>query len=137
MTYLRDDDIEKPFRNVRICPPQQTSQVFVTDGACTTVNIAAPVRTEGVVLGGEVRQGFKPMWILPDTLLSVSVTNNLNTEEWGLAIPLYFADRSGAFSGGLRFGHQWGGRNADGGRKAAESVFGGVVGAKVDLSGAR
>ena len=135
-SFVRTDDIEKPFRDVKICPPPVAGQTFVTDQTCTTVNIAAPVRKDSFVLGGEIRQGIEPFWIVPATLLSVRLTHDFKSDENGLVIPLYFAtDQTGTFTGGLRFGRTWGGRNADGSEKKAESLLGVVVGVSLGVDG--
>lgn len=135
-SFVRSDEIEKPFRDVRICPPPTAGQPFVTDQTCTTINIAAPVRKNSFVLGAELRQGIEPFWIVPPTLIAPRITHDFNTDENGLVVPLYFAtDLTGTFTGGLRFGHRWGGRNADGSDKKAESLIGVVIGVSIGVDG--
>lgn len=135
LAYIRNDQIEKTFKAVKVCPPATAGQAFATDQACTTLDIAAPVRTEGVVGGIEMRQGID-LRLLPPALLAPRLTYNFDNEEFGIAAPIYFAsDDKGVFTGGLRFGHVWGGKNADGTTKRPDTRIGVVFGVKIGLDG--
>lgn len=135
-SYVRADEIEKPFSNVEICPQPAIGQPFVTSQNCTTLNIAAPVRKNSFVLGGEVRQGIDPFWIVPPMLLSARLTHDFSTDENGLAVPLYLGtDLTGTFTSGVRVAHRWGGRTGDGREKKAETLVGIVFGVSLGLDG--
>ena len=135
-SFVRNDEIEKPFRDVRVCPAPSGGQPFTTDQACTTLNIARPVRKDSFVLGAELRQGIEPFWIVPPVLLAPRLTHDFSSRENGLVVPLYFAtDLTGTFTGGLRFAHTWGGRNADGSQKKSDALIGVVIGVSIGVDG--
>ncbi len=136
LTYKREDSIDEASRSVRICPPAVSGQAFATDQTCSTLNVAAPRRHEGVVLAGELRQGIEPNRILPPALVAAKLSYDTDTTEYGLVVPLYFAaDDKGIFTGGLRVAHTWNRRNADGTRREPETVVGVVIGASLGLNG--
>jgi hypothetical protein len=135
-SFVRNDEIQKPFRDVRICPASNGGQSFTTDQTCTTLNIAAPVRKDSLVLGAELRQGIEPLWILPPVMVAPRLTRDFSKKENGLVVPLYLAtDLTGTFTGGLRFAQTWGGRNADGSDKKAETLIGVVIGVSIGVDG--
>jgi len=135
VAYVRNDQFEKTAKDVQVCPPAPIGQAFVTDQTCTTLNIASPVRTEGFVVGGEIRQGID-LRVLPPILFAPRLTHAFDSGENGLAAPLYFAiDDKGMFTGGIRLGQTWGGSNRDGSDKPADTRVGVVFGVKVGLDG--
>lgn len=135
MTYKREDAIEEAFKAVKICPPASAGQAFVTEQACTALNIAAPRRTEGAVLAGELRQGIEPNRFLPPTLVSGKLSYDTDTHEYGAVFPIYFAaDDKGVFTGGLRVAHTWNRINGDGSHKKPETLLGVVIGASLGLT---
>jgi hypothetical protein len=136
VAVTRDDQTEEAFKAVSICPPVSAGAAFATDQACTKIDIAAPRRKDGIVLGGEIRQQFVPFSFLPSMMVAPRLTYDVKNDEGGFTVPVYFAvDNKGTFTSGLRLGHQWGGRNLDGSAKKAETVVGVVVSAAISLDG--
>lgn len=135
LAYVRNDQTDKDLQQIKVCPVAQPGQTFQTDQVCTTLDIGAPRRTEGLVAGIELRQGID-VPVIPPALIAPRLTYNTDSGEFGLAVPLYFAsDDKGVFTGGLKFGRIWGGRDRNGVEKDADTRIGVVFGVKVGLDG--
>ena len=113
-TWKRSYEIDKPRRDVIICPvsdgvPTETNEL------CQTVNVAAPGGISDYLLAGELRTKFGKFWIFPSIGLAPKFTQELKRGRRSLDIPVYVsADKDGKLNGGLRLKWDTGGRNVFG-----------------------
>jgi len=137
IAWQREYDYDDGRKDVQVCPAPAAGIPFTTDQLCRKLNIAAPRRETGLILGGEVRQLFDPPAPFPMFAVAPRYTFNVANDRNGLDIPIYFAtDDSGKFSSGFSYGWEWGGYNLDGSRKDKKSGFSIFIETKFDLNGA-
>ncbi|HEX8223081.1 MAG TPA: hypothetical protein VF605_04595 [Allosphingosinicella sp.] len=139
VTYKRDWNIRKEFKDLEICPIPKPGVSFTDGLLCRKINAAAPEIEKGFVIGGQIRQQIEPGWrFLPPIGIDAKLTHQTWNGRYGLEVPIYFAsDKDGALNGGLRLGGEWGGTNDDGTPFESDWSIGIFFGTTFDLHGGK
>jgi hypothetical protein len=99
VTYQEQHAFPKNFSDVTICSPISG----LTISRCSKVNTAAPLKTEGFVLGFRGLTQTPQRGLLPSLGFDLKLTYAFDTDQFGLDLPIYFAtDKDGKLNAGVR-----------------------------------
>ena len=86
-----------------LCPPNPANPA--TD--CTNARIAAPTRSESLLLSAGLRHRLMGDGLLLNLAVAPVVTYEVLDNVWGVDVPVYFMpDEHGGLNGGIRFGYR-------------------------------